>query len=391
MKKRRILILSFDFPPKLGGVATCAIKLTEALAARADLEVRVIAPRYPGYQAFDQTLPFQVVRVRRSLNPKLALFHFVIAAALETLRWRPAALVGMLWFPDALAAFLLRCLLPFSAPYYLFAHGVEVMESEATAWKRLRKRLSLLKKAVFRGSSGVFAVSSFTKKLVERECSLPDGRVHVVNNGVSCREFYPLRPGSKLADRYGTHGRFVFLSITRLHKYKGVDQAIFAIEQVREEFPEALYLIGGQGPDRARLEQLVAERSLGEHVKFIGTVEQQELLALYNLADCFVLLSREDRNAPNVEGFGIVFLEAAACGKPSIAGNSGGVADAVDHGKSGWLVDPLNTNEIAEHMRKLLREPELGKALGEQGRLRAQEQFTWDRAGEKVLEGIVGS
>lgn len=386
-RAQKILVVSYDFPPRLGGVATCAHKLCQALDDRPDIELRVIAPRHEGYEAFDAAQSFRVVRAPFCRRPRWASLGFTARVIWEVVRWRPTAMVCMLWFPDGLASFLATRLL-FRVPYFVFAHGVEIMESEKTRWKRMRKRMSFLKRAVLRGARGVFAVSEFTKNLVHGESGIAPEKIHVVNNGVNCHEFFPIEKPEDLAKKYGTEGKFVFLSVSRLHDYKGMDQAIHAIRQLRETCPDILYLIGGTGPDHPRLTRLVAEHDLEDHVRFVGAIPQADLIRFYNLADCFVLLSRADLATPNVEGFGIVFLEAAACEKPVIAGRSGGTADAVEHGFSGWLVDPESPEAIARHMEQLVREPGRCETFGRNGRKRAEEKFTWGSAGAKVMEGI---
>ena len=111
----------------------------------------------------------------------------------------------------------------------------------------------------------------------------------------------------------------------------------------------------GEGPDRQRLEDLTARLGLQTQVCFLGRLALSDIVELYNLADLFVMLSREE--PPDVEGFGLVFLEAAACGLPSVGGRSGGIPDAIEEGKSGWLVDPCNTEEIAATIIDLLKSP----------------------------------
>lgn len=385
-KRNRVLLVSYDFPPLLGGVSTCAHHLALTLARHPDLDLRVLAPRHPGWEEFDRKAPFTVVRVPAARRARLAPFAIALAALKELIFWRPNAILNLFWFPDGLATFFLARV--FGCPYFIYAHGVEILESEKNLWKRCRKRLAFLKRAVFRHAGGVFAVSEFTRHLVHEQCRLPLDRIRVVNNGVDCEEFFPAEKHPTVALQFSYEGRYVFLTVTRLCDYKGCDQVIRAVRKLRREFPQVLYLIGGTGPDRERLERMVRYYGLEQHVALLGKVPSENLPALYQAADCFVLVSREDRLTPNVEGFGIVFLEAAACGKPSIAGRSGGTSDAVAHGDSGWLVDPLDTDLLAERMGNLIREPNLGVAAGARARVRAESFFRWDEVGRQLAEGM---
>jgi phosphatidylinositol alpha-1,6-mannosyltransferase len=336
---RRTLLITHDFPPLLGGVSTCALNLSCALAARG-VQIKVLTLRREGANAVDGGLSFPVSRA------------------------------------------------PYRRPYYLFAHGVEILESEATLWKLVRKQFAFLKRRVFREAQRTFAVSHFTRNLVVEECRLPLSKVQVAPNGVDAVRFHPSPKPPLFLERYGAKGRFVFLTLTRLDDYKGVDLAIEAMRLLRRVHPQALYLIGGRGPDRSRLEGLVRRYDLGEHVHFLGSVPQAELPDHYNLADCFLLASREDRSAPNVEGFGIVFLEAAACAKPVLAGASGGISDAVVNGRTGWLVDPADATALAYAMAGLVREPQLGELAGLRARERASTEFTWANTGQLVAEAM---
>jgi phosphatidylinositol alpha-1,6-mannosyltransferase len=148
--------------------------------------------------------------------------------------------------------------------------------------------------------------------------------------------------------------------------------------------PEVTYLIVGEGPYRPQLEALAAELNVQDHVVFAGRQADADLAEVYALSDLFVMASREQLEAKDVEGFGIVYLEAAACEKPVVGGRSGGVPEAVVDGVTGLLVDPLNVDELGEAMRRLLTDSDLATRLGQQGKLRATTEFTWEQAAEQI-------
>ncbi|MCM2280121.1 MAG: glycosyltransferase family 4 protein [Oligoflexia bacterium] len=382
----RILATSFDYRPRLGGVATLAHELLRALGGSHGVEVRLIAPRLPGGEGFDRG---SGVATRRVPLPKAALAPVPLAASLgrELLTWRPDALLNLLWLPEGVASLLLAPLrAPLGIPYFVYGHGVELLESDLNLKKRVRSALSPAKRAVFRGARGVFVNSGFTRALVIRECRVPEARVRIAHPGVDPRAFFPEAPARDLLERYELRGKRVFLMVTRLEDYKGVDRAISALRWLKADFPEARLLVCGEGPDRARLESIARHYGVGELVVFAGAVPAGRLRDHYNLAEAFLLLSRSNFEAPNIEGFGIVFVEAAACGKPSIGGDSGGIPDAIGGPENGWLVDPYDDRAVAKAMREVLERPEEARARGEAARARATGELTWDRMAATLLE-----
>jgi phosphatidylinositol alpha-1,6-mannosyltransferase len=385
----RLLISSFDYRPRLGGVATCSFELARALAKLPGLRVRVLAPRNAGGGDFDAAHAIETARTALPREATAAIPLIAASFAREVATYRPHAIINMVWMPGGVASLVNRPLLAaMRIPYFVVAHGVEVLESGSTLKKRLRRRLSPLKRAVFGRAASVFAVSDYTRARVHAECGVPPERIRVVYNGVNPELFSPGPRPPELVREHGLDGKFVFLTLARLEAYKGVDRAIASLRHVVPAHPEVRLLVCGEGSDRARLEQLARHYRVREHVVFAGAVPFERLADYYRAADCFVLLSREDLEAPNVEGFGLVFLEAAACAKPSIGGRSGGIADAVGPAECGWLVDSTDDREIARVMREALADPAGTRRKGEAARKRALEQYTWAHMAERVLEEI---
>ncbi len=167
------------------------------------------------------------------------------------------------------------------------------------------------------------------------------------------------------------------MTIARLVERKGIEVVIRAMPRVLEAVPDAIYLVVGTGPQRGKLERLASESGLEGRVVFVGRVSDEELLYYYGACDLFVLLSRTLADKGEMEGFGIVFLEAGACGKPVIGGKGGGTSEAIEDGVTGLLVDPLDVNEIAGTIVRVLVDGELARRLGENGRKRAANQPDW--------------
>lgn len=387
----RLLATAYDFRPRLGGVATLTHELLRAMSGFDGVELKVLAPRMKGAEDFDRGSALRIERIRTSGTGAPDALPFSLAVAREAVTFRPDAILNFLWIPDGAgtlaAAPVLRSL---GIPYYVFAYGKELIESRANLKKRLRGAAAPLKRAVFGHAAGTFVISHFTRDLVLAHCGADPARIHFAYPGIDPTQFHPGPKPEDLLERYGLRGKKVFLTVTRLEDYKGVDRAIAALSRIRDSHPDARYLICGTGPDRARLETLARHYRVADRVVFAGAVPHERLRDHYNLADAYIMLSRNDWDSPDVEGFGIVFLEAAGCGKPSIGARSGGIPDAVGGEEMGWLVDPEDPADAARAMDAVLRDPDLAKAKGERARARALAGFTWQDMAATVLRTVEG-
>ena len=291
-----------------------------------------------------------------------------------------------MWLPDGAAARWALGGAPI--PYFVSAHGTEVFKDFATLRNSVRTVLARgLKRRVFREADKVFPVSAYTGRAVLEETGAAVDRVVVVHNGVNPAIFKrtPVSPAEEA--QYRPHRERLLLTVTRLYPYKGVDRMLEALPAIAEAVPNVKYLVVGEGPDLPRLERLAGALGLQDRVRFLGRKTVAEIVSLYNLADLFVLLTREE--PPDVEGFGLVFLEAAACGLPSVGGRSGGIPEAVEEGRTGWLVDPRDPRAIAATIIDLLRSPErLGRAS--EHCLRSAPARTWERVAERIMQEMAG-
>jgi len=182
----------------------------------------------------------------------------------------------------------------------------------------------------------------------------------------------------------------IILTVGGLVARKGHDMVIRALPRLRQTVPDVMYLIVGDGPYRTQLETLAVALGVQDHVIFVGKVPGEYLPDIYALSDVFVMPSREQLNVCDVEGFGIVFLEANACGKPVVGGRSGGIPDAIIDGVTGLLVNPHDPEDIANALARLLTDGDLAVRIGRQGRLRVASDFNWARLGRRV-RGILDS
>jgi glycosyltransferase involved in cell wall biosynthesis len=225
-------------------------------------------------------------------------------------------------------------------PVVLEAYGIDIWERNG----RLRgwgiKHVDL-----------VIAISRFTREKVLAWSGIEPHRVTIVPNAVHLEHYSQSTKPAYLVERYGLAGKRVLLTVGRLpgnERYKGQDRIIKLLPVLTAEFPNLVYVIAGDGSDRARLESLVETLGLASHVLFTGKISEQEKTDHYNLADAFAMPSLS-------EGFGFVFLEAAACGVPVLGGSRDGSRDALVDGKLGVMVDPENPEELLGGLEEILR------------------------------------
>jgi len=366
-----LLFVTVDHPPTRGGMATYSYELARHLAQRE--ECLVLASRVPGWRAFDARQPFKTVRVPNTLG--LRELSFAVVMVYFIIKSPVRAVVTTQWFPCGLVTYLVTRLL--HRHYYISAQASEFLDDTNTLRRRLKGYLRWGKTATYRGAQRVIAVSRYTKERLV-SIGVPEERIQVVNTGVDAEKFRPDIDPTAVRQRLRLEGRRVLLTVARLVDRKGIDTVIQALPMVRERFPDVLYLVVGEGEERPALERLVQELGLTEHVRFSGHITEEEgLPAVYNACDLFVMVSRTLTNQESVEGFGIVFLEAAACCKASIGGRSGGIPDAVVDGKTGMLVDPLSIDAVAEAIVHLLAHPEEADRMGRQGRQRVLAELQW--------------
>jgi phosphatidylinositol alpha-1,6-mannosyltransferase len=263
------------------------------------------------------------------------------------------------------------------------AHGTEVFDDYSSLERGIKTvLLKRLRGRIFREANKVFPVSHYTRRAILDQARARPDKVITINNGVNAGIFRTAPVPSAVESKYRSPGEKILLTVTRLYPYKGVDRMLESLPAIARVVPGIKYLVVGEGPDLSRLRQLASQLGLDSRVRFLGRLELSEIVQLYNLADVFVMLSREE--PPDVEGFGLVFLEAAACGLPSVGGRSGGIPDAIDEGKTGWLVDPRNTEEIAATIIDLFKTPEKLERAS-QLCLATAPQKSWERVAEGIL------
>jgi len=235
------------------------------------------------------------------------------------------------------------------------------------------------RRRVFRKCQNIFALSRYTREQI-LELGAPPEKIEIVMGGVGNHWF-------ELEKLPTDPERPILLTVARLDEHKGHDRVIEALPAILKRHPRLRYVLVGPGQqDWPRLKQLAQKCGVEAQVEYWGAVPEAELHRAYQEATLFTMASRAVPGRMDlVEGFGLTFLEAAALGLPSVADNSGGVPDAVEHGVSGLLVDPTSPSEIAEAILKFLDDDDYRLRLGAQARERALREFTWPHLAGQML------
>jgi phosphatidylinositol alpha-1,6-mannosyltransferase len=372
----KVLFICDSFLPHAGGARVYYWNLYKNLALARGADVTVLTKKVPGWQDFDRVESGDHLRIVRCGTPLESWkYHEWPRILVPLLRAVPLLArqqfdlihFGDLYPPGVLSLFFKRVL---KKPYVAYCHGEEITQTD------LRRYQPRVRNAVFREAEVVVAANEFARQNLLR-IGISDERICKITPGVDCDRFQPEEPREELIERHGLRGRTVILTVARLVPRKGHQTVLEAIRRLLPEIPNLTYLIVGTGPEQEQLKKTAAEWNLTSAVRFAGFVEDADLPAYYNLCDLFVMPNFEEQGTGDIEGFGMVFLEANACGKTVVAGRSGGTSEAVLHGTTGMLVSPQDPAELTEVLRLLIGHDTLRKKLAENGLRRARSEFSW--------------
>ena len=377
---RSSLLIANDFPPVTSGIATVFARTWELLPPH---RARVASPRMPGDEVFDAGYPIPVRRIPLPLGEgSLSKVVKTILTTIWTLASAscnpPARIHCGQVFSSGLAGWLCRRL--FAIPYVVWVYGSETA-------RLARGGLSAgLMARVLRDAQWIVTNSEATSDEF-RAFGVTNSKIRRIYPGVDPVGFRPMPKDPAWIRRLDLDNRRVVLTLARLDRRKGHDKVLEALALLGDD--RIVYLIAGTGREEDRLRRLAAELGLEDQVRFLGFVPDSDLPTVYGLCDLFVMPNRvteETRLEGDIEGFGITFIEAGACGKPAIAGRSGGATEAVIDGETGILVDPHAAREIAAAIRKLLDDAELAGRMGRRARQRAKAEFDWRILARQVEE-----
>lgn len=376
------VFVAVDFPPEKGGIHDYAYGLISQIPAE---ETTVLTNKIKDVAAseqFDQKTDFEIIRKRIFWNSNkllLIVSQLILVFQLIILKWRKKAdeihFVNI--FPVGIAGPLMKTF--FGVKYFPYVHGLDVMGM-------VKSKLFPLLLFILRRSDKVIANSQYTKsKLVE--LGIPELQIVIIPPGLNVSK---LNANSGLhediRDKYNLHDNKVMITVSRLVERKGHDVTLKAISHVIERIPNLKYLICGDGPHRGELERLVGQYGLDSVVVFTGGITDHELHQLYECSDLFIMPSRDIKEKGDVEGFGIVFLEANYYRLPVIAGNSGGIPDAVKDEITGYLVNPLDEKEIANRIEELITDEGLARTMGNNGYDWVTNHCLWSHRGQLLKQ-----
>ena len=378
----RCLMVASTFAPLHGGSAVVYENLCKHMPAGS---VRVLTARInylngreiEGWREHDRAVSYPVDRIhllRPLMQPppaniavSLARFAFndiplyagvLLAAARLVRRHRiNVVCIGELVAGSWLGIALRKAL---GTRLMIYVHGEEITTATSGRLHGNKRRDYL------NAADKVIAVSSFTCDALTRQMGLRAEQVSLVQNGVDADRFTPGVRDPGLVEKHGLEGKKVVLTLGRLVPRKGADMAIRAMAKVIRQRPDVHYLIVGDGDLRPELERLIAEENLARQITLVGPVSEPDLVRYFRLCDLFLMPNRTMPDG-DTEGFGLVFREANACGKPVIGGRAGGVVEAVIDGQSGYLVNGEDPDEIAEKVLSILDNDELAAFLGSRG------------------------
>lgn len=357
----RTLVVTNDYPPRVGGIQRTLEALVKELPADG---VGVFCPAWDRSAGFDAAAPYRMFRQpERTMLPTPEVGRRVRAAVAEM--GAEVVLFGAT-YPLAMLG---PGLAAHGTPYLSAAHGFEYWLSVAPGSH------SLMRYATSKASRVPVMCSEFIARTVRTAVprSVP---VSVLYPGADVQVFRPDLPTEDLRARHGIGDRPVVVCVSRLVARKGQDVLIRGMERVRRRVPDAALLIVGGGPYEAKLRSM-AEAAPADSVFFSGQVSEEDLPRYYATGDVFAMPCRTRLAGMEVEGWGNVFIEAAACGRPVVVGDSGGAREALIDGETGVLVNGAEVHAVADAVAELLGDPVRAQAMGEAGRTRVLASHTW--------------
>lgn len=353
-------IFSFDYPPADGGIARLCAEFATHLHKRGQ-EVEVIAQYSDKENVFSPYNAVPTTRLRDA-RPQREV------AAWAKLQTSKDLLISGIVYPEGLVGML-------SAPekHVILAHGNELLPHPNLALRGIWKQM---KRHVLESASLVIANSYYTQYKVSQLA--PMAPVAALPLAVDHERFSPTDQAAARAKLGLPDDKIIISTVARVQKYKAHDLVIDALASLDEdEQRQLVYVIAGKGPELDALKQRAHERGVADQIIWLGFVAEEDLASVYNASNLFVLCTRDNDDDNSVEGFGLVFLEAQACGVPVIGARTGGIPDAVDEGNGGWLIDQDDVDALCEHLRTLARSPDVFREQGRLARERVEQGFTW--------------
>lgn len=379
----RTLLISEIFPPRLGGSSTWFWEMYRRLDTE---KYQVAAGTHPDQTEVDRQAELAIHRVPLTLSD----WGLRSRAGRQGYRAALAALFPLVKELDIQCLHTGRCLpegvmaywmyLRRGLPYLCYVHGEDI-GTAATS-----RELKFLIRRVFGGAKRLIANSRNTQAMLVGDWQVPEEKVVVLPPGVDSHYYHPPSEEQRiqLREELGWSSRKVILTVGRLQRRKGHDMVIRSLPAIKASVSDVLYVIAGGGEERESLEQLAKELKVEHHVQFLGEIPPQQLLNCYQACDVFVLANREIDG--DIEGFGMVLVEAQSCGRPVIAGDSGGTRETMQIDETGLLLPCETPEALQTHLPELLNNPERCTAMGQAGRAWVESKFDWSAVAQRAEE-----
>jgi phosphatidylinositol alpha-1,6-mannosyltransferase len=369
---RRTLVVTNDYPPRPGGIQAFVHELASRQPAG---EIVVYAPAWKRAAGFDAALGYPVIRHPTSLMLPTAdvanrAADIARADGCDTVWFGAAAPLGLLAPRLRRDANIIRTVAS--------THGHEV------GWARTPGLRKVLRQIGNRNDLVTY-LGGYTRSVLAPVLGTRP-RLEQLASGVDPAVFRPGSGGDEVRARLEIGDRPVVVCVSRLVPRKGQDVLVRALPAIRARVPGTVLLLVGGGPYRPTIERLARENDVADAVICTGSVPWEDLPAHYDAGDVFAMPCRTRAGGLDVEGLGIVFLEAAACGLPVVAGNSGGAPDALLPGETGELVRGADVDAVGRAVAGLLEDRERAKRLGARGREWVSEQWHWDAIAVRLRE-----
>lgn len=367
MKK---LIITMEFPPQIGGIASYTHQFASALKVE---ETIVLAPKHKLAKELDKNCAFKIIRKNFYFPPfiwprwLLLFWHVFWLVRKEK--------IDIIYLHHVLpVGYVARLIKKFlRTPFLIFSHGTDVLLASRSNWKKNRMRA-----VVNQAEAIIFNSASLRQRFLRVWPEFPEKSL--VLYPCPDDDFYQAPAGDiidKLKSQYALEGKKVILTVARMDEGKGYPHLIRMMPRVLEKISNLVWLVIGDGPKKESILVEIQKKYLQNVVRYVGMVPHSELKQFYYLADLFVLLTHPDEGRE--EGLGLVFLESAAAGLPVIAGRSGGVEEAVLNGQTGLVVDIFQGDEgVADAIIELLKNNDYAKTLGMNARMRVEADFKWE-------------
>ncbi|MBU3004316.1 glycosyltransferase family 4 protein [Paraglaciecola arctica] len=376
---KKVLVLTENFPPISGGSGRWFWELYSRLPKD---EYLILADDVQGAAEFDDTHQLNITRMPlKSAEWGLKSFKGI------KFYWRLIKRIRKIIkqqhithihcgrvIHEGVTAWLLKLLT--GTPYLCYVHGEDV-ETAATSGEH-----NLMVKQVCKHAERLICNSQNSANIVKRLKYAKDDKIDVLHPGVDATLFVPITEDKDFKQQMGWQGRKVIITVGRLQERKGQDMMIRATALLKQQFPEVLYAIIGRGDRLESLKALAAELGINDHVQFLTEVTDPQMIQCYQQCDVFILPNRTIGN--DIEGFGMVLVEAQACGKPVIAGDSGGTRETMVINESGFVIDCTDVELISSTVTRLLVDPEHSAQMGKIGRKHVESELDWQAHVQKA-------